>query len=64
MQPNLPTDPVLSRATVAETLGVSSATLWRMCRDNILPDPIKISARRVGWRRSTIEAFLSSREAA
>lgn len=57
-------DPILPRPVVARQLGVSETTVWRLCRDGILPNPIQISARRVGWRRSTIEAFIASREAA
>jgi predicted DNA-binding transcriptional regulator AlpA len=57
-------DPVMSRLAVARQLCVSEVTLWRMVQQGLLQKPLQISARRVGWRKSTIEAFLASREAA
>ena len=43
-------------------LGVSRSTLWRMCRRGELPSPLRISAGAVGWRESTITAWIDERE--
>ena len=64
IHPNGLADPILSRKAVAQHLGVSIATLFRLCRDGRLPKPIRISTNRVGWKRSTIERFIAEREAA
>lgn len=54
-------DPVLSPRVVADALGISRVTLWRMSRDGIIAKPIRISAGRTGWRKSYIEQYLDSR---
>lgn len=59
-QPEYP-DPLISPKALSQLLGVSDVTIWRMRRDKIIPQPIQISAGRVGWRQSTIEKFLSDR---
>jgi predicted DNA-binding transcriptional regulator AlpA len=41
---------------------VHRSTLVRWEREGKLPPPIRISARVQGWRRSTLERFLSERE--
>ena len=35
---------------VTGSLGISRATLYRGVRSGVLPKPVKISARRIGWR--------------
>jgi len=57
-------DSILSRKVVAQSLGVSLATLARMYAEGKFPKPIRISTQRVGWRRSVIERFIAEREAA
>lgn len=54
-------DPLISTKALSQFLGVSAVTIWRMRRDKILPQPIQISAGRVGWRQSAIEKFLNDR---
>lgn len=56
------TDRILRPRRLAEHLGVSLTTLWRMRQRGELPRPIRISAGAVGWRLSKIEAWLSERE--
>ncbi len=51
-------DFILRPRAVAETLGVSRNTIWRMVQRGDLPHPLKISTGVVGWRRSEIDAFL------
>lgn len=55
---------LVSPAEMLTLLGVSSPTLWRMRRRGELPEPIRISAGRVGWREDVVAAWLESREAA
>jgi len=44
--------------SVAKQLDVSEATVWRFVRQNILPKPIKISARTTVWRADDIDAAI------
>ena len=58
---NTQTLSILSPKQLVEIIGLSSATLWRMRQRGELPEPIKLSPGRVGWRASDIEAWLASR---
>ena len=50
---------------LARLLGVSVATFHRMkAAGKIGPEPIRISAGRIGWRLQTIERWLSESERA
>ncbi len=44
----LPIDEVL------HAFGISKASLYRGIKAGLLPAPVKISARRVGWRSSDV----------
>jgi prophage regulatory protein len=46
---------------LAERIGLSLATIWRLRRRGDLPDPIRLSPGCVGWRISDIDAWLASR---
>ncbi|MGE6149017.1 MULTISPECIES: helix-turn-helix transcriptional regulator [Aeromonas] len=39
-------------------LGVSRTTLWRWCSQGILPQPVRLGPRLVGWTRSDINHWL------
>lgn len=52
-------DRLIRRAEAAAFLAVGVSTLDRMVGDGRLPAPIKLSARIVGWRESTLEQFLA-----
>lgn len=61
------TDTLLSfPRTSARLGGLSRTTLWRLTTDDRsgFPKPIRISAGRVAWRASEIEAYISSRQQA
>lgn len=45
---------LLSISEVVYSLGISKPTLYRGIKSGNLPAPVKISARRVGWRSSDI----------
>jgi len=53
---------ILSEREVSNWLGLSEPTLFRHRRDGTGPKFIRLSARRVAYRRSDIEAWLRSRE--
>ena len=46
---------------LAHDLSVSLATLWRMRADHKLPEPIKLTAQCLRWRRSDVETWLAAR---
>lgn len=41
--------------------GLARSTIWRMTKKGTFPAPVQLSERRIGWRRSDIEAWLRSR---
>lgn len=53
---------IIRAKELAESLGISIPTLWRMEKKEELPPKIKISDRVSGWRESDIENWLSDRE--
>ena len=55
-------DHVVAESATAEIIGVSKATLRRMVERGEGPRRIKLSARRIGYRMSDLEAWLRSRE--
>lgn len=55
-------DPILRPKEVARRLGVSRATVYTLVKRHLLPPPIKIGVRASGWRASTINLFVLSRE--
>jgi predicted DNA-binding transcriptional regulator AlpA len=55
-------DQILSERELCNWLGVSEPTLFRHRRNGTGPKFIRLSAKRVGYRRSAVEAWLSRRE--
>lgn len=55
-------DCVVSEKSAAEIVGLSPWTLRRQAEKGEGPRRLKLSARRVGYRMSDIEAWLKSRE--
>ncbi len=57
-------DPLVPPAEAARLLGTHRVTIWRWAHPSvaILPPPIRITSRKVGWRLSTIEKVLADRE--
>jgi len=49
---------------VLAALGISKPTLYRGIKAGALPAPVKISARRVGWRSSDIARIVSGDQVA
>lgn len=47
---------------LAEMLGVTTVTLWKMRQQSRIPQPISFGPKFIGWRESTIEQWLSDQE--
>lgn len=59
------TDPIIPRAQArTDYLGnIHKTTLWRWEKTGKLPPPIRLSSRVIGWRKSTLEAFIAQHQA-
>ena len=57
-------DPILRPRDAATYLGVGLTMLYQLVRDKKLPRAIKVGHRASGWRRSALNAYISSRQAA
>ena len=55
---------IIRPGELAQQLGVSKVTLWRMEKDGKMPARIQISQKAVGWRTSEIEEWLNQRPTA
>lgn len=55
-------DPLVPPAEAARLLGTHRVTIHRWVKQGILPPPLRITPRKIGWRQSTIENLLTSRE--
>ena len=53
---------ILRPRVLANRLGISIKTLWRLRRRGDFPAPIQLSPGCIGWRTSDIDAWLSARE--
>ena len=54
-------DRILKVSEVSEILGRSPKTIWRWwAKVKVMPEPIKIMGRAVGWKESTINDWLDS----
>ena len=53
---------LLNVRDVAQALGMSERTVWRLSAIGDIPPPIRIG-RNVRWRRVTIEAWIEKKEA-
>lgn len=56
-------DPILDKSLAATLADLSVSTLDRLRKDKLFPEPLKLSARRVGWRLSTVQNWIASRSA-
>ncbi|MNY36962.1 Prophage CP4-57 regulatory protein (AlpA) [compost metagenome] len=53
---------IIRPTQLAEELGVSTTTLWRWRQQGVLPQPISLGPRLVGWDRSVINRWLESQK--
>jgi prophage regulatory protein len=49
-------------ATVKQVSGLSRVTIWRMERNAKFPRRRQLSANSVGWLKSEVDAWVTSRE--
>lgn len=53
--------PLFIRANdLSEALGISLSTLWRWRKAGVVPEPIALGPRIVGWRTSDIQNWLNA----
>ena len=52
---------IVRRNEVVRMTGLSSTTLWRLEGSGQFPARIFLSEKRVGWRRTEVEAWLNSK---
>lgn len=57
-------DRILRFHEVARLVGLGRTTIYAGIKAGTFPAPVKLSAHAVGWRSSTIAAWIASREAA
>jgi predicted DNA-binding transcriptional regulator AlpA len=55
-------DRVLTTREVLDRIPLDRSTLWRMCHEGRFPKPIQLTRSRIGWRWSTVAAWLDERE--
>lgn len=53
---------IIRPSELANLLGVSKQTVWRMEKRGDLPARFKISKRAVGWTRESIREFLEAKQ--
>ncbi len=49
---------ILRRDEVLQLIGISRPTPYEWLHDGRFPQPIRLGARSIGWRRSDIRAWL------
>jgi prophage regulatory protein len=58
------TNKLLTEEQLRARLQISHQTVWRYCREGLLPKPVRLGKRSNRWRLSDIEEFERSREIA
>ena len=53
---------IIRRSEVVGMTGLSSTTLWRLENNGCFPARISLTEKRVGWRRSEVEAWLNAKQ--
>lgn len=52
---------LLRKPQVLEKIGVSAATLWRMCKVGMFPKPIKVGINSVAWIEQEIDDWIADK---
>jgi predicted DNA-binding transcriptional regulator AlpA len=52
----------LSTAELLQRIPLVRQTVWKMVRAGTFPPPISLTAHRIGWRWTAVEAWLAERE--
>lgn len=53
---------ILTIDDVAELMRKSRVSIWRWERDGVLPIPVRINGKVIGWRRSVFLEWMESKE--
>lgn len=61
---NLPDRAFVRLNTVKRIYGVSAATIWRNCKKQLMPSPVKLSERCTAWSVKAIREDLAAKAAA
>lgn len=54
-------DPLVNTSEFAAILGIHPVTLFRRMHAKDFPKPIRLSANRIAWRMSVVNAYIDSR---
>jgi prophage regulatory protein len=57
-------DPIFRPRDAATYLGIGLTMLYQLVKADKLPRPIKVGHRASGWRRSALNEYINSRQAA
>jgi prophage regulatory protein len=55
-------DRILRRREVERLIGLSCSAIYRRIADGTFPPPLDLGGNAVGWRESTVVAWLDSRQ--
>lgn len=53
---------LLRRRAVAERVGLSAVTIWRLERSGQFPKAIRISPGAIAWKESDVEEWIEERQ--
>jgi prophage regulatory protein len=62
MSQQIDSSSILRLKAVRALTGLSRSTLWRLWRRGEFPQPLKLTARLIGWRAAEVQRWLDSRE--
>ena len=54
-------DALLTRRQVEARCGLSTSSIYRLMREGLFPEPIRIGQRAVRWPQSEIDEWLATR---
>ncbi len=57
-------DPIVRLKEFLRLTGLGRSTVYKLIGQGDLDRPLRISARSIGWRQSTVSAWLNSRNSA
>lgn len=60
---NLKEKKIIRANELAQLLGISTTTLWRWRRKNLMPQPIYLGPRMIGWRPEDVNSWLENASA-
>ena len=55
---------LIAPPVVSHRTSLSRTTLWRLVRQGEFPKPVRVSAGRIAWLESAVDAWIASKTAA